>query len=115
MLQNVRNSLKPHICVFLEHSTQEILQIFTDFDVVWELKVFCENVVEELVLVARVVGRKSEEKFVEQSSQTIVVDLKAMSFPAYDQIYFSSISGAMYYALPQKEWVIPSFIILERP
>jgi hypothetical protein len=58
---------------------EKLLEVLGELGVGRELELLVEDVAEELALVARVVGRQTQQQLVEQCSQTVVVDLEAVA------------------------------------
>jgi hypothetical protein len=59
--------------------------------IAWKLQVLGQNVIEEFILISRVIRGKTEKEFVEQSAQAVVVDLETVALSNCKRHYLRSI------------------------
>lgn len=106
MNQDLLDSIEvaqPLARVLLEQSPQQALDFIGEGGVAREGELLMEDAAVDLLVVEAVVGRDSEDQFVEEGSQAVVVQGETVTSSKSAHYYFSSISGAMYSGLPQNE------------
>lgn len=89
--------------VFLQQSPQQTLYFLRENGVAGESELLIEDSLIDLLVAETVIGRNSEDELIEQCSQAVVIQSEGVASSESSKAYFKSISGAMYYGLPQNE------------